>query len=279
VLTCLIPHLPSSKLTPHTHTHTYTGCYEICSILLTRGAALHVQDWESGWTPLHAAFYFKHWQVALLLLKAGAFLGDQGDHQDHQDRPERQQHHHRHHRHHQQHQHHQQQQQQQAKYTYNLFEWPRRWKAVSGSHGGSSAGAGAGGNSERAYVDNDGLTPFALLTVRLADTATRANTDTGIALPSNTTTNGTHSRGGNSATPTTQRQSINHHKSRRRHSNSQASSASASASVTGVHAFGKADFMLGFALPNRYVSVICDILLDIVPVLAILVRIRHNAPH
>jgi hypothetical protein len=38
---------------------------------------LDILDFENGWTPLHRALYFKNFRVALLLLKAGAKLGDE----------------------------------------------------------------------------------------------------------------------------------------------------------------------------------------------------------
>ena len=52
------------------------GCVESCQKLISLGADLTIQDFESGWTALHRALYHGHLKVSLLLIKAGADLGD-----------------------------------------------------------------------------------------------------------------------------------------------------------------------------------------------------------
>jgi ankyrin repeat protein len=46
----------------------------IVNILLRRGADLHIQDLESGWTPLHYAMYYGFVTIALQLVKSGGIL-------------------------------------------------------------------------------------------------------------------------------------------------------------------------------------------------------------
>jgi inhibitor of Bruton tyrosine kinase len=58
------------------------GCVEACAILLKLGAKHSLQDFESGWTPLHRAFYFGNLKVTLLLIRAGALIADEGESRD-----------------------------------------------------------------------------------------------------------------------------------------------------------------------------------------------------
>lgn len=55
------------------------GCVEAAGFLIGRGACLTLQDYESGWTPLHRSMYFGHLKITLLLLKANAKIGDELD--------------------------------------------------------------------------------------------------------------------------------------------------------------------------------------------------------
>ncbi len=49
-----------------------------CRILLSHpNIKIDFPDFESGWTPLHRALYFKSFRVALMLIRAGAKLGDE----------------------------------------------------------------------------------------------------------------------------------------------------------------------------------------------------------
>ena len=52
------------------------GCAETAAVLLKWNANTSLQDFENGWTPLHRSLYFGHLKITLLLLKAGAKLGD-----------------------------------------------------------------------------------------------------------------------------------------------------------------------------------------------------------
>lgn len=53
-------------------------CLIICREILCRpGVRVDLLDYESGWTPLHRALYFKNFSVAITLIKAGAKLGDE----------------------------------------------------------------------------------------------------------------------------------------------------------------------------------------------------------
>ena len=58
------------------------GCVEACAVLLKFGAKHSLQDFESGWTPLHRAFYFGNLKVSLLLIRAGAMIADEGESRD-----------------------------------------------------------------------------------------------------------------------------------------------------------------------------------------------------
>ena len=58
------------------------GCVEACAVLLKFGAKHSLQDFESGWTPLHRAFYFGNLRVSLLLIRAGAMIADEGETRD-----------------------------------------------------------------------------------------------------------------------------------------------------------------------------------------------------
>ena len=53
-----------------------SGAFYCTGLLIERGASLLAQDFESGWTPLHAAIYAGNVGVALLLLGSGAVLSD-----------------------------------------------------------------------------------------------------------------------------------------------------------------------------------------------------------
>ena len=50
------------------------GSFECAELLLQRHCELNLQDFESGYTPLHRAFYHDQHRIALLLLKYGAKL-------------------------------------------------------------------------------------------------------------------------------------------------------------------------------------------------------------
>ena len=58
------------------HIAAYYGFEESTQKLISLNASLNVPDFESGWTPLHRALYHGHLKVSLLLIKAGADLGD-----------------------------------------------------------------------------------------------------------------------------------------------------------------------------------------------------------
>lgn len=58
------------------------GCVEACAILLKLGAKHSLQDFESGWTPLHRAFYFGNLKISLLLIRAGALIADDVEKRD-----------------------------------------------------------------------------------------------------------------------------------------------------------------------------------------------------
>lgn len=51
--------------------------HHIREILCRPGVKVDLLDYESGWTPLHRALYFKNFSVAITLIKAGAKLGDE----------------------------------------------------------------------------------------------------------------------------------------------------------------------------------------------------------
>lgn len=54
------------------------GCIESVVVILRKSiGSIMLPDYESGWTPLHRALYFSHFKIALLLIKAGAKLGDE----------------------------------------------------------------------------------------------------------------------------------------------------------------------------------------------------------
>jgi len=53
------------------------GAETAVRFLLARGANPNKADWESHWTALHRALYHGHLRIALLLLRAGAVLGDE----------------------------------------------------------------------------------------------------------------------------------------------------------------------------------------------------------
>jgi hypothetical protein len=53
------------------------GSTDAAALLLSRYADHTLQDYESGWTPLHRSLYFGHLKLTLLLLKAGAVIGDE----------------------------------------------------------------------------------------------------------------------------------------------------------------------------------------------------------
>jgi len=53
------------------------GNCEAALALLSCGADSGISDWESCWTPLHRSVYHCHLRVTLLLLKHGAYLGDE----------------------------------------------------------------------------------------------------------------------------------------------------------------------------------------------------------
>jgi len=53
------------------------GCCESAVVLLKWNADHTLQDYENGWTPLHRSLYFGHIKMTLLLLKAGAQIGDE----------------------------------------------------------------------------------------------------------------------------------------------------------------------------------------------------------
>ena len=55
------------------------GSAEACAVLLKLGAKHSLQDFESGWTPLHRALYFGHLKVSLLLMRAGALISDENN--------------------------------------------------------------------------------------------------------------------------------------------------------------------------------------------------------
>ena len=55
------------------------GCVEACATLLKLGAKHSLQDFESGWTPLHRAFYFGNLKISLLLIRAGALIADDAE--------------------------------------------------------------------------------------------------------------------------------------------------------------------------------------------------------
>jgi len=265
----------------HVHLPPPSGCYEACAALLTRGAALHAPDLEvrrpacvragcepcvrdamnrkqpglthtllsrtflpypllvpqSCWTPLHTAFYHLQWKVALLLLRAGAYLGD-GD-----EAPPPQQRH----KQHGDGQGQWQWQGQGQQYPYNLFQWPCKHKPGSSSssssdRSGSTAAAREGARGREnavshAYTDHDGMTPFALLSARLVDVNAAAAAGTGSKKHKSCRKTKTQ------AQPQQQKQQQQQQQQRW----------AAAAGATSVHVFGKADFMLGIALPNRYV--------------------------
>ena len=53
-------------------------CLETVRVILSHpNVQLDLPDYESGWTPLHRALYFKNYRIALTLIKAGAKLGDE----------------------------------------------------------------------------------------------------------------------------------------------------------------------------------------------------------
>lgn len=54
------------------------NCFEACILLLQHAAVqIEIPDFENGWTALHRSLYFRHFKIALLLIKAGARLGDE----------------------------------------------------------------------------------------------------------------------------------------------------------------------------------------------------------
>lgn len=53
------------------------GSSETAAVLLKWNADIAIQDYENGWTPLHRSLYFGHLKITMLLLKAGAKLGDE----------------------------------------------------------------------------------------------------------------------------------------------------------------------------------------------------------
>ena len=60
------------------HICATNDCLESLRVLLCHPQVkIDYQDYESGWTPLHRAVYFKHYRIALTLIKAGAKLGDE----------------------------------------------------------------------------------------------------------------------------------------------------------------------------------------------------------
>ncbi|KAJ1426618.1 regulator of chromosome condensation 1/beta-lactamase-inhibitor protein II [Ochromonadaceae sp. CCMP2298] len=56
------------------HLCASVGGVSCAKSLLHHGANVHDKDYESGWTPLHRAFYAGHVQLSFLLLRAGALL-------------------------------------------------------------------------------------------------------------------------------------------------------------------------------------------------------------
>lgn len=52
------------------------GCYDVAVVLLQYGGNIHLRDFENGWTALHRSIYFRNLKISLLLIKAGALLGD-----------------------------------------------------------------------------------------------------------------------------------------------------------------------------------------------------------
>ena len=59
------------------HAAASVGAETAVRFLLARGANPNKADWESHWTALHRALYHGHLRTALLLLRAGAVLGDE----------------------------------------------------------------------------------------------------------------------------------------------------------------------------------------------------------
>jgi len=59
------------------HIAAALGLDTVVGVLLESGANPNLADWESHWTPLHRALYFGHLKASLLLLKHGAYLGDE----------------------------------------------------------------------------------------------------------------------------------------------------------------------------------------------------------
>lgn len=56
------------------------GSDEACAVLIEYGARMDLPEYESGYTPLHTSLYFRHLKITLLLLKAGADIGDRVAH-------------------------------------------------------------------------------------------------------------------------------------------------------------------------------------------------------
>jgi inhibitor of Bruton tyrosine kinase len=59
------------------HICSTCGSSETAAVLLKWKADTTIQDYENGWTPLHRSLYFGHLKITMLLLKAGAKLGDE----------------------------------------------------------------------------------------------------------------------------------------------------------------------------------------------------------
>lgn len=56
------------------HLAASCGANDVICVLLRHGADLTATDWESGWTPLHRAFYFGQLTASLLLLRHARLL-------------------------------------------------------------------------------------------------------------------------------------------------------------------------------------------------------------
>eukprot|EP01038_Epipyxis_sp_PR26KG_P012214 gene12214-16363_t len=50
------------------------GSIKCAKVLIEYGCDLNTPDEESGWTPLHKALYFRHFRIALMLIRAGSYL-------------------------------------------------------------------------------------------------------------------------------------------------------------------------------------------------------------